>query len=221
MSAGKARQQPRRQPLWLRGVAVASAGSAISGFVPGQVSAHTPPDSGYQWTCHNGEGQLGTSGGCYRYVVGASLVWHFEGGGFTPQNLSDVRFGSGLWDQTNGHQWNYTEDAYPPDGLSGFPVYFRTAMICGSSSSVGCTSTAVNGNVISVTQMQFRSPSNWKWAAGHEFGHALGLGHSSLNTTIMWHISNGVTALTAPDIEGRCQVYGHALGLWGGCSCPK
>lgn len=196
----------------------ATGGMALLGDV---VEAHTPPDFGYQWTCSGGEGHNSYAGICYRYLPGAAATWHFEGPGFTGQNYSDVRAAAGLWDQTNGHQFNYTEDAYPGDGWQGFPVYSVSQEICNSPSAVGCTSTGVNGTQLYVSQMKFRNPSNWKNVAGHEFGHALGLGHSSLSTALMWRTSNGVTSLTDAEKQGRCQVYGHALGLWGGCTCPK
>ncbi|KAK9322034.1 Matrixin-domain-containing protein [Lipomyces orientalis] len=54
-----------------------------------------------------------------------------------------------------------------------------------------------------------------RWTTGllesvdvHEFGHSLGLDHSDVPNSVMYPFANGVTALTAADIDAIHKVYG-------------
>ena len=54
--------------------------------------------------------------------------------------------------------------------------------------------------------------------AALEFGRYLRLGHSARSTATMKVPAHGsAVTLASYDKRGRCQVYGHAHGYWGGC----
>lgn len=59
-------------------------------------------------------------------------------------------------------------------------------------------------------------------ASAHEFGHCLGAGHSASALATMGGASiQGSTdgrSIHWWDKRGRCQIYGHAHGYWGGCA---
>jgi hypothetical protein len=79
-----------------------------------------------------------------------------------------------------------------------------------------------NGSGASTIRFKSSASSSLRTAvAAHGFGHYLGLGHSKSwfdVPTMQPTVQSGMHTLHAFDRHGRCQVYGHALGLWGGCS---
>jgi hypothetical protein len=198
---------------------VATLAIASLATTPEDAVALSPPDVGYTWVCAGGEWTQSWQGVCFAYEPGAAAAWHFSGT-LTNGQKTSIRAGAAVWDQTNGHQFNFILDEYAPDGLSGFPVSMTSAVICGTANAIGCTNYSINGSgQIHVSSMQFRNPASLQHTAAHEFGHALGVGHGADPNSVMR--SSSATVLSGNDTEGRCHVYGHSLGLWGGCPCPK
>ncbi len=135
--------------------------------------------------------------------------------------VSPINSGYLAWDGTNGHQFNFVKTT-----STGAAVSITSATICGKSSAVGCTSTglsaAPNYHIVEATAwIKFKSTMSSGLrddVAAHEFGHYLGISHSADAAATMWgSASEGQVSINTSDRLGRCQVYGHAHGYWGGC----
>jgi hypothetical protein len=86
-----------------------------------------------------------------------------------------------------------------------------------SDSTVGTCHYWFVGSQTVDTDVKLRSNRVWtettlKMVASHEFGHALGLGHSSVSSANMYYAMNGITALHQDDINGITFLYpGQAI----------
>lgn len=178
------------------------------------VEAHPPSSFGYTWTCLTGVGSQSQPGDCYRHKTSAYDTWYYippgDPEGFPHSKRAAANLGVGVWDQTNGHPFNFNYDN--PDG---FPVGWVGFQICGSSAPVGCHYHAALANDhFSTTRIRIRNTtSNVSGIAAHEFGHAVGLGHSESNFNVMG--APDQANLGSGDREGRCQIYGHTGHGWG------
>ncbi|MBA3289643.1 MAG: matrixin family metalloprotease [Acidimicrobiia bacterium] len=134
---------------------------------------------------------------CWYYVGPASQD------GFPYAQRAAGNQGVALWDETNGHAFDFIYDT------DGFPVNWVTYQICGTPNAVGChySGAGTSGHFIT-TRVRIRSNTNNVLSTmGHEFGHAVGLGHSDDGRSIMQAV--GENDLWTADIRGRCQIYGH------------
>ena len=213
----------RKSRAWARTRRLSMAAAGIAGVVAQSSDAsavghpkHLPVDSGYGWVCLEGNGAVAYAGNCYYHQGNPTAVyWHFYGS-WTAANQNAVIWGAAVWDQTNGHQYNTIQNS---NGW-GFAVTWETTQICNSPGAVGCTANPIQyADVYMTTSMQFKNPSYVTHTAAHEFGHSMGLGHGGDPNSPTR--SGTATMPTANDVEGRCQIYGHTMGLWGGCPCPK
>ena len=92
----------------------------------------------------------------------------------------------------------------------------------GSVLAVTCTWYSSSGNPHPATEFDMQIDPEWPWTTGapqvdlqsvalHEFGHALGLGHSADGSAVMYPSYTSGTlkqALTADDLSGAQQLYG-------------
>lgn len=223
-----------RVPMIHRALIPWLAAATVFGlFLLGEpVDAHTPSQSGWTWTCVGGDGTNQDAGSCGGMTVSNPPVHHTDASARFWYNASvlangwtaDIDIGFRAWDQTNGHQFNYTKES--SDTANNANVSVTGSVICGSSSKIGCTAFSQTGGHINEggATIKFRTNTSAGLRAdlaAHEFGHYLGLGHS-LNSvvipTMRSVIAEGQQNLHSYDMNGRCQVYGHSHGLWGGCS---
>ena len=79
------------------------------------VLAHDPPDDNYKWTCLFGDGDNSDEGDWYRHHSNANARWAFASG-YSAQVDADLSSGMSAWDQTVGHQFNFTESRRDDEG---------------------------------------------------------------------------------------------------------
>lgn len=205
--------------------------STTTGVSP--ASAHEPT---HHWTCHLGGG--GNDGKCYYHWPNAERGWHYlsevpshartaihEGAhSITDGHALTARHDSSApshihWDSfcTGACVTNFSEDDGAEHILS-FAIHFDSGWSWNTDTSLG------HGG--------FSTPDLWNVAA-HEWGHAVGLGHSDVGaghecdssndvdsgwaTLTEWSscVADGHTEqrnLHDADYTGRCQVYSHAHG---------
>jgi hypothetical protein len=196
---------------------------------PSDAAAHEPTS---HWTCFQGGG--GFDGRCWFHWPNATRTWHF---------LGEVPSGprgpihNGSHTITDGHALEAVEDGAAPNH-----VHWDTR--CGVACVVGYETGT--GQHILGFQIHFDSSRSWNtntslghgdftrldlWmVAAHEWGHTVGLGHSTRafghdctgrnNVNTDWAtmtqgdcLIGGHTeqrSLQEADRTGRCQVYSHA-----------
>lgn len=203
----------------------------ISGAVPSLAQAHYPSKHGYRWTCLSGDD--GFNGRCYYHHANADAVWAFaQLPSANPE--AAIRQGAADWDGTFSHEFNYVY------GAGSVTVYWDGDDPCGNASFAGCavvTYVIADQHIVeSETWIELESDIGWNatisgtvapnqldlWSgAAHEFGHVVGVGHSTNSYATMYPVlsvgDGSHRVLHTDDRTGRCQVYGHAHGYWGGC----
>ncbi len=191
-------------------------------------NAHTPSEIGWYWTCSGGDGVAQVSGNCWegstlRHQHHSNANARFKYGSSVGQQgwVSQVDAGYQAWDKTNGHQFDFQKVT---SGTAA-SVTVTSSTICGKASAVGCTSMGVSStgqhSIEGSATIKFKSTMATNLVddvSAHEFGHYLSLGHSDMSSATMWGTAfQGAVSLASYDRQGRCQIYGHTHGWWGGC----
>ncbi len=215
------RLQGRDRPLLVLTLIV-----ALSTVSPSIAMAHDPSVGGdgwgpYSFTCAHGESP--SVGHCFKHHSYANARFFFEDSVWQNGFTSGITLGYSAWDRTNGHQFDFIRQLSDTSTNANVRVVPASTIICGDPAADGCTGYTFSGSHISEGSalIEFTDDvpaSRLDDLAAHEFGHYLGLGHSVESYTTMnpGAPAGGVT-LAYEDRVGRCMVYGHAHGWWGGC----
>ena len=179
--------------------------------IPGVTAAYV--SNGFSWTsnsanwAYNGAGApAGVSGSAAAAVSASASAWgatgtnfHFTGGGATANDTGACGGGK--------------------DGFN------TVGWVQQSGNILAVTCSWFSGS--SATEFDMQISPGWGWTTGaspnvdlqsvvtHEFGHALGLGHSAQSSAVMYYAYTTGTlkrTLTADDVEGETAVYGAAGG---------
>jgi hypothetical protein len=222
----------------VRVAAVLFAVGLIVGVLSVQpAGAHTPDGT---WSCSRGEPQQvpGDTGDCWRHWPYASREWHFSGSGISSTERTILLLGRDQW--TNGHVLDAHENSGAPSHVINDTACYVAcvAVVYGSNSHITSFtlrfdssytfSLAYTSSHGSATSLDLRS------VVTHEWGHAVGLGHSTRgyghDCTSSWTIGTFATmaqgqclnpghqeqrSIDSRDVYGRCQIYLHADHGWG------
>lgn len=173
------------------------------GGLAGTALAHYPGGTDWKYSCVTG-GETAdngdpTWGECFVHHSNANADWHVPGttGATIRQRYRD---GSGQWDQTDGHRFNFVER----NDDSSAEVRWRPGDPCNSTAAGACTFWIWSGQHLIETQMYIHFENDLGWNIGtglpsqnelnlyscatHEFGHYMGLGHSSWQSSSMFRI---------------------------------
>lgn len=166
-----------------------------------------------------------------------SATWRYDGTGAAIAAGSAMTNGASAWGQqgaafafTYGGGSTAGTGACGGGGTDGFNTVGWSAQ---SSSVLAVTCSWFSGSNAIEFDMQFDNDGSWTWTSGtptggqidlqsvalHEFGHALGLGHSAVNAAVMYPSISAGTMKRTPqpdDIDGLISIYGAS----GGSSTP-
>lgn len=161
---------------------------------------------------------------CFKHHSYANARFFFEDSVWQNGFTAGLTTGYSTWDRTNGHQFDFIRELSDTSTNANVRVVPASTTICGKATMIGCTSFGFSGSHISEGSalIQFKDSISQAYlddVAAHEFGHYLGLGHSIKSYATMHSpVPSGATSLSYEDRVGRCMVYGHAHGWWGGCN---
>ncbi len=200
-------------------------------------AAHTSDGT---WTCSGGDPVTtpGDDGDCWRHWPNASRSWHFSGSGISSAERQVLRLGRDQW--TNGHVLSAPENSSAPSHVANnASCYVACATVTPGSNSHIVRFTL---NFDSGTTFNLAFSSSHGWATNldlrsvitHEWGHAVGLGHSTRgyghdctsSSTVGTFATMAQGDCLNPghqeqrtidnrDVYGRCQIYSHAHLGWG------
>ncbi len=223
--------KPAARPKWglrsaRRAALVLALTVTVSTVSASVARAHDPSVGGegwgpYSFTCAKGESP--NVGQCFKHHSYANARFYFEDSVWQNGFTSGITLGYSAWDRTNGHQFDFIRQLSDTSSNANVRVVPASTTICGDPAADGCTGYAFSGSHIleGSALIEFTDDvpaSRLDDLAAHEFGHYLGLGHSVESyTTMNPGAPSGRVTLAYEDRVGRCMVYGHAHGYWGGC----
>lgn len=204
----------------------------VAAFVGTNVAlAHLPSDTtgdgwgNYSWVCTGGDGTSSASGRCFNHHTNADARFFFESTVINAGYSSGLTTGYTAWDQSYSHQFNFVRELSDTSTNANVSVVSNSITLCGKATAVACVGMASDsgGHLVEGTAtIKFHddiSAALLDDVAAHEFGHYAGQGHSDESYATMWgSVTSGQSSLAYEDRVGRCMIYGHAHGYWGGCN---
>ncbi|MGE5595556.1 MAG: matrixin family metalloprotease [Hyphomicrobiales bacterium] len=175
--------------------------------------------NGYWWSSHsaswhyNPAGKPASLSGDSGAISAAAAAWGQVGVNFAFSGGSTTTAGTGACGGSSS-------------GLDGTNTVGWGAQ-SGSVLAVTCTWYSQSGSPRPATEFDMQIDPDWSWTTGgaiqidlqsvvtHEFGHALGLGHSANSSAVMYAsycAGCNKRALTPDDISGALAIYGPAGG---------
>lgn len=194
------------------GVALLLVSAAVVGWSSAALAHQPPADGG--WTCHNGNGRFDNPGDCWFHWPDAQRTWHYLGE--VPDNAK-AAITAGRDEIVAGHPLSAPIDADAPNH-----IHWDTT--CYVACVVGWSYNNAQEHIIAFqihfdSSFAFHRPASGthgsfsnldlQMVATHEWGHAVGLGHSA---TLYGHdcsgsgnVNNGWATMT----QGQCLIGGH------------
>ncbi|HDL41508.1 MAG TPA: hypothetical protein ENG98_00670 [Actinobacteria bacterium] len=181
---------------------------------------------------HAPDGKWDCLGDCANHHAYAQEYWKWHSSMLSGWKTA-IYSGEAVWNQTDGHEFRFFRN----NGSSTAGRYDDLTVL-GCAGAIGCTKLWGSGVHITKFEMVFKKVVSGGWnfdpnatsfpgkydlfgVAAHEFGHVINLDDVTLSTQTMY--GGAFEGDTAPrtlnyyDKKGRCQIYGHAHGWWGGC----
>ena len=137
----------------------------------------------------------------------AAASFYANGTGGPAYGLTAITDSIDDWNAVDSSNFEFTYLGTTANRTLGFDGVNKAIFNTLSGNIIGYATWWTSGSKTLEADIQLRS--NWSWTpsslkavALHEFGHALGLGHSSHHNAIMYYALHGQTQLHQDDING-------------------
>jgi hypothetical protein len=172
-------------------------------------------------------------------TVGGKVTWSFAtasyaGGYQYDAQISDISYQTDIrrafdtWEAVGGVDFVESTDSFSIGIRLGWDTIDGANRVVGEARYQGISDVSFNAGAprYSITKAEIRFDSAERWSTGtstpfnsvsfysvalHEIGHAIGLDHSTVLSTIMYPLNQNQQALGAGDILGITSIYGGAL----------
>ena len=160
-----------------------------------------------------------------------TVTWRYnaDGGPGLAAELGAIQSGASAWGGS-GADFSFSYGGTTTEGTSSCSNSPNAERVvgwgaqAGSTLGVTCTFYSISGSPYPAIDFDMVLDPEWNWTTGttgvntdlqsvatHEFGHALGLNHSSTNAAVMYYAYSGGTlkrTLHSDDVAGAIAIYG-------------